>query len=220
MSPRLRVYAWQGLLRAERHRNSAASGEPAAHSISTRPGARRRRACGPGAAQHWTPRRPSPLPMRVSSSSIAPAPNRTRPRCSRTIRRRASAVSCPPSAARPMSRRLSDEEAIVNNAFGERRRSPRGPPPHARPRIESAQARGAAPVHVVARAGEHRTRDYGAQRLGAASRRLGGVTHHPRTGAAGKPWSRIREPMSSQWFIGRRVFLEHTKIPCDNLFVP
>ncbi len=134
------------------------------------------------------------MPMPVSCSAVAPAPDRTPSWCSRAITTVASIVTFAPSAAGPMSRRLLDEEAVVStpsiNAAGRHAFAPS----HVHQRIESAPARGAAPVHVVARAGEHRTRDYGAHRLGAASRRLGGGHITPRRVLQGNRRRRSANP--------------------------
>ena len=112
--------------------------------------------------------------------------------------------SClPPSAARPKSWRLSDEEAIVStpsmNTAGRHALAP----PHVQPRIESAPARGAAPVHVVARAGENRTRDYGLIVL-APLRGGSGVDTSPPAGCCRETVVSIRQLVSSQWFTGGR----------------
>ena len=76
-------------------------------------------------------------------------------------------------------------------------------PPHVRQRIESAPTRGAAPVHVVARAGENRARDYGAHRLAPLRGGLGVDTSPPAGFAAGGPpfssvnsWPVNRLPLS------------------------
>jgi Flp pilus assembly CpaF family ATPase len=148
-----------------------------------------RRDGAPMVEQLLTPGRYDPFAMlmTMSCSSIAPAPDRTPPKCPRAIRTMAWIVFCLPSAARPMSRRRSDEEAIVSTPSMNTAARRTFALPHVWKRIESAPAPDATPVHLVARAGENRTRDDGPRRLGGASHRLGVWTHHPPQGAAGNP---------------------------------
>ena len=91
-------------------------------------------------------------------------------------------------------------------------------PPHVRPRIESAPARGAAPVHVVARAGENRTRDYGLIVLAPLRGGLGGGHITPRRVLQGNRGRDSSTRVQSMVY-GRQVFLEHTKFSWGNSFV-
>jgi hypothetical protein len=117
-----------------------------------------------------------------------------------------------------MSRRQSDEETIVStpsmNAASRRAFAP----PHVRPRIQSAPTRGAAPVHVVARAGENRTRDYGLIVLAPLRGGLGGGHITPGRVLQGTRSFPVSTPVQSMGY-RRQVFLEHTKFSCDNSFV-
>jgi hypothetical protein len=133
--------------------------------------------------------------------------------CSRAITPAASIVTIAASAARPMSRRLFDEEAIVSTpSMGAAGRDAFASP-HVRQLLESAPARVTARVHVVARVNENRMRDDGPHRLGGASHRLLVWTHHPRQGAAGKPVVAFREPVSSQWFTGGKFSWSTQRFP-------
>ena len=162
----------------------------------------------------------TPLAMAVtmSSSLIAPAPDRTSPRCSRAITTMASIVPCAPSAAGPTSRRLSDEEAIVSTPSMNTAGRHAFAPPHVRPRIESAPARGAAPVHVVARAGENRRAITGLIVLAPLRGGLGGGHITPGRVLQGNRGRDSSTRVQSMVY-GRQVFLEHTKISCGNSFV-
>ena len=137
-------------------------------------------------------------------------------RCLRAITTWTAIGTCPPSAGRPTSRRRSDEDAVVKKPSMNAAACRAFAPPHVWQRIASAPAPDATPVDLEARAGENRTRDDGAGRLGGASHRLGVWTHHPSQGAAGNPWSAIRQPVSSQWFTAVRFSWSTQRFPCGN----
>jgi hypothetical protein len=121
-------------------------------------------------------------------------------------------------AAGPTSRRLSDEEAITRTLSMNTARRHALAPPHVPPRIESAPARGAAPVHVVARAGENRTRDYGLIVLAPLRGGLGGGHITPGRVLQGTRRFHVSTRVQSMGY-RRQVFLEHTKFSCGNSFV-
>lgn len=92
-------------------------------------------------------------------------------------------------------------------------------PPHVRQRSESAPARGAAPVHLVARAGEHRARDDGLVVL--AVLRTGSGSGH--ITPSGFPQAARRFQVSTRvQSVGyrRRVFLAQLRFSHVNSCVP